>query len=442
MADTIWAPLTIDPWELFFGIIEATYLELTMELCSTFHLQIVMTRYNDPGMVQFSLGRLICQLSVPEFGAAVGLYTEEFQEENELHALSRHIHFSPSKCWHTFSPSTASYNPSYSKASFLPLSRRYLHAILAHTITERRESTGIVNTHNVYFLWCMSQGHVIDLAYFIALVIRPRRSGIGRGSSPLAPTWLDWHSTLVSSTPWPKNHPSPLSARLEQVQMADTIWAPLTIDPWELFFGIIEATYLELTMELCSTFHLQIVMTRYNDPGMVQFSLGRLICQLSVPEFGAAVGLYTEEFQEENELHALSRHIHFSPSKCWHTFSPSTASYNPSYSKASFLPLSRRYLHAILAHTITERRESTGIVNTHNVYFLWCMSQGHVIDLAYFIALVIRPRRSGIGRGSSPLAPTWLDWHSTLVSSTPWPKNHPSPLSARCLHKASQGCLA
>ena len=43
---------------------------------------------------------------------------------------------------------------------------------------------------------------------------------------------------------------------VEQVQMADAIRALLTIDPWELFFGIIESTYLELTMELCSAFHL------------------------------------------------------------------------------------------------------------------------------------------------------------------------------------------
>ncbi|PPS00207.1 hypothetical protein GOBAR_AA20453 [Gossypium barbadense] len=86
--------------------------------------QTVMTNYDDPGTVQFRLGRLIRQLSIPEFGAALGLYTEEFKEENELHALSRHIHFSPSKCWHTLALGTASYNPSRFKASVLPPSLR------------------------------------------------------------------------------------------------------------------------------------------------------------------------------------------------------------------------------------------------------------------------------------------------------------------------------
>ncbi|KAK5771106.1 hypothetical protein PVK06_047281 [Gossypium arboreum] len=56
-----------------------------MKLYSTFHLLTVMTRYDDPSTVQFRLGGLVRQLSIPEFGAALGLYTEEFREENELH---------------------------------------------------------------------------------------------------------------------------------------------------------------------------------------------------------------------------------------------------------------------------------------------------------------------------------------------------------------------
>ncbi|KAK5835867.1 hypothetical protein PVK06_011581 [Gossypium arboreum] len=160
-----------------------------------------MTRYDDPGTVQFRLGGLIHQLSIPEFGATLGLYKEEFREENELHALSRHIHFSPSKCWHTLAPSTTSYNPSRSKASVLPPSLRYLHAILAHTITGRRERTGIVNTHDVNFLWCMSQGHVIDLAYFIALAIQHQKEWHRKGVISIGPyvTRLAQHFGLLNT---------------------------------------------------------------------------------------------------------------------------------------------------------------------------------------------------------------------------------------------------
>ena len=57
-----------------------------------------MTNYDDPGTVQFRLGRLVHQLSVLEFGTVLGLYTEEFKEENDLHALNRHIHRSLSLC--------------------------------------------------------------------------------------------------------------------------------------------------------------------------------------------------------------------------------------------------------------------------------------------------------------------------------------------------------
>ncbi|PPS03128.1 hypothetical protein GOBAR_AA17534 [Gossypium barbadense] len=175
-----------------FGTVEVSHPEF-----STF--KTVMTNYDDPDTVQFRLGRLIYQLSVPKFGATLALYTKEFKEENELHALShhkhfspskcchalsRHIHFSPLKCWHTLAPSVASYNPSCSKTSVLPPSLRYLHTILAHTIIGRQESTGVVNTHDAYFLWCMSQGQVIDLAYFIALAIQHKTERHRKGMSP------------------------------------------------------------------------------------------------------------------------------------------------------------------------------------------------------------------------------------------------------------------
>ncbi|PPR92596.1 hypothetical protein GOBAR_AA28075 [Gossypium barbadense] len=194
-------------------------------------------------------------------------------------------------------------------------------------------------------------------------------------------------------------------AAIEQVQLANAIQALLTIDPWELFFGIIEPTYLELTMELRSTFYLQTMMTNYDDPSMVQFRL--------------------EEFKEENDLDTLNRHIHRSPSRCWEALVPGGATYSPSRSKASALPPSLRYLHAILAHTITGRQENTGIVNTHDAYFLRCMSHGHVIDLAYFIALAIQHQRSGIRRGH-------LHWPLCYSMS---PQGISSMLSIRMIEK-------
>ncbi|PPS02374.1 hypothetical protein GOBAR_AA18289 [Gossypium barbadense] len=67
-----------------------------------------------------------------------------------------------------------------------------------------------------------------------------------------------------------------VQCRLHVIQLADAVRALLTIDPWGFFFEIFEPTYLEFTLELCSTFHLQTVMTNFDDPGMVQFRLGGL----------------------------------------------------------------------------------------------------------------------------------------------------------------------
>ncbi|PPS08784.1 hypothetical protein GOBAR_AA11861 [Gossypium barbadense] len=168
----------IEPQEEIFQILRArhvtagrcidwvvpTYLEITMELCSMFHLQTVMTNYDDPGTVQFCLGGLVCQLSASKFGGAT-------------------------------------YNPSRSKSSALPPYLRYLHAILAHTIIGWRESTGVVNTHDAYFLWCISHGHVIDLAYFIALAILHQMEWHRKGVISIGPyvTQLARHFGLLST---------------------------------------------------------------------------------------------------------------------------------------------------------------------------------------------------------------------------------------------------
>ncbi|KAK5824213.1 hypothetical protein PVK06_018981 [Gossypium arboreum] len=103
-------------------------------------------------MTTFCLSGLVHQLSVLEFGIALGLYTKEFMDDNELNTLHRHIHYSLSKCWRDLVPASATYDPSRSKALALPPFLRYIHAILAHTLTGRRESTGVVTIHDAYFL--------------------------------------------------------------------------------------------------------------------------------------------------------------------------------------------------------------------------------------------------------------------------------------------------
>ncbi|PPS10108.1 hypothetical protein GOBAR_AA10535 [Gossypium barbadense] len=106
---------------------------------------------------------------------------------------------------------------------------------------------------------------------------------------------------------------------LEQVHLADSVRALLVTVPWDRFFNIFEPTYLEFTLELCLTFQLQTVMEKYDDPGTVQFCLGSLVRQLSVPEFGVALGHYTDKFMEADNFPHLH---HRTPPKESHQHRP------------------------------------------------------------------------------------------------------------------------
>ncbi|PPS18315.1 hypothetical protein GOBAR_AA02261 [Gossypium barbadense] len=81
---------------------------------------VVMMNNDDPGTIHFRLGGLVHAMSVPEFGLALGLYTDEFMEEEDMNAQPRNIHISSSLCWKALAPLTSTYDPSRLKASALP----------------------------------------------------------------------------------------------------------------------------------------------------------------------------------------------------------------------------------------------------------------------------------------------------------------------------------
>ncbi|KAK5833316.1 hypothetical protein PVK06_017139 [Gossypium arboreum] len=99
-------------------------------------------------------------------------------------------------------PISATYDPSRSKALALVPSLRYLHALLAHTLTGWQESTDIVNTHNPYFLWSKAHGHVFDLTFFIALAIRHQIEWHRKGVISIGRyvTRLAWYFGLINTT--------------------------------------------------------------------------------------------------------------------------------------------------------------------------------------------------------------------------------------------------
>ena len=104
-------------------------------------------------------------------------------------------------------------------------------------------------------------------------------------------------------------------AALEQVQLAGHVRAIIATAPWDRFFSIIEPTYMELTLEFYFIFTLQHVMTIHDEP--------------------------------------CHHHIHYLPSLCWTKLTASMTPYDPTQSKATSLPLTLRYIHVILAHTLT-----------------------------------------------------------------------------------------
>ncbi|KAK5825074.1 hypothetical protein PVK06_019876 [Gossypium arboreum] len=61
-----------------------------------------------------------------------------------------------------------------------------------------------------------------------------------------------------------------------QVCHANDVRTTITTAPWDRFFAIIEPTYMELTLEFCSTFLVQKVMTVHDEPGIITFRLGGL----------------------------------------------------------------------------------------------------------------------------------------------------------------------
>ncbi|PPR81750.1 hypothetical protein GOBAR_AA38964 [Gossypium barbadense] len=166
-----------------------------------------------------------------------------------------------------------------------------------------------------------------------------------------------------------------LQAALEQIQLADAVRALLSTDPWGLFFKIVELTPVSPRWSSTPVERIRRVLV------------------------------------------------------------PASATYDPNRSKASALPPSLRYLHAILAHTLTGRRENIGVVTTHDASFLWSMANGHVIDLAYFIAFAIHHQTEQHRRGYCLAQSTEEEDLEDILDDVPLhhedPPTQPHPLSSK-----------
>ncbi|PPS13455.1 hypothetical protein GOBAR_AA07129 [Gossypium barbadense] len=111
----------------------------------------------------------------PRIWYCTGLYTKEFKEENDLHALNRHIHRSHSRCSDTLVPSACS--PSISEKG------------------KRALASSILMMPTFYSVCCTGKSSTFLIS--LPSPFSTRRSDIGRGSSPLAPMLLAQESFLT-----------------------------------------------------------------------------------------------------------------------------------------------------------------------------------------------------------------------------------------------------
>lgn len=154
------------------------------------------------------------------------------------------------------------------------------------------------------------------------------------------------------------------------IHLADQVRALIDTAPWDRFFSITKMTFSHLIQELCSTFSLQHVMKQYDESGTVMFRLEGVTCYLSISGFAIAIGIYFKDFTSLSTFSGLSHNIHHQPSLCWLELRAIGVTYNPSQSKATSLSPPLQFIHDILAHTLTSRWESIGVVDTNDAYFL------------------------------------------------------------------------
>lgn len=89
--------------------------------------------------------------SIVGFCVTLDLYFDDFLATIEFSSLLQNIHQSTSLYWSEITEVFVSYNLSQFKAWCFSLAMLYIHAILTHTLTDRKEITIVVDTLEAYF---------------------------------------------------------------------------------------------------------------------------------------------------------------------------------------------------------------------------------------------------------------------------------------------------
>ncbi|KAK1415482.1 hypothetical protein QVD17_31264 [Tagetes erecta] len=160
------------PWRRLFDIKRPQYRELVLEFCSSFKFRYPTKRLHDDQIITFRLGGMPRNLSVAQLGVRMGLYTNaEIRKsifKNGLLDLPNDATGKVAELWQDIGKGI--YRPRSTKATMFrdPL-HRYIHRVLASTISARGSSTGVTTIKDMFFLHCLIRREPINLAYALAL---------------------------------------------------------------------------------------------------------------------------------------------------------------------------------------------------------------------------------------------------------------------------------
>ncbi|KAF5755477.1 hypothetical protein HanXRQr2_Chr17g0803231 [Helianthus annuus] len=160
------------------------YTELTLEFHCTFHHK--EGTFAERNAVSFSLGRNLYEMSIAQFGVALGFYTqEEVQTDEFVNGLRGVYNYPRPKCldstdlarfWETIA--TQPFDQMNLITSVRDPIHRYILKALATTVVARKSGENKANWLDIFALMCMVEKRNRNLASFFAWSCnRPRRGG-------------------------------------------------------------------------------------------------------------------------------------------------------------------------------------------------------------------------------------------------------------------------
>ncbi|KAJ0927367.1 hypothetical protein HanRHA438_Chr04g0182051 [Helianthus annuus] len=140
--------------------------EYHMEFYSTFAFKSRADPFDNDG-VEFRSGGTVDSISIAQFGAIVGLYTEEDAGDEENTGGLREIPENRRQsAWAQIGD--GNYNPSRTKSTQLrdPL-YRYIHRVLTYSLSQRHDSSGVVGLRDLVVLHCIHTRTNLDVPYLL-----------------------------------------------------------------------------------------------------------------------------------------------------------------------------------------------------------------------------------------------------------------------------------